>query len=91
MWYLIISIALAAALNGLHRLCLRLEERGLLYYIHKRPSSSAAGAFVAMQQAIEPQSQYVIQVTEEKRHHSDDEAPGQCERLKRKHVTHYNV
>lgn len=69
-------LAIVAGLYGLHRLCLSLEERGYLYYKHKRPSSSAAGAFVAFQQLLEPQSQHVEQVAELKRHHSDDEAPG---------------
>ena len=46
-------------LYGLHRLALRLEARGHLYYLNKKPSGSAAGAFVAMQRVIEPQSQHV--------------------------------
>jgi len=71
--------AVSAAIYGLHRLCLYLEERGYLYYKHKRSSSSATGGFVAFQQMLEPQTQHVEQVAEQKRHHSDDEAPGDDE------------
>ena len=39
-WCLIIISGLAA-LFGLHRLALRLEQRGWLFYKHKKPSSSA--------------------------------------------------
>src|SRR5437867_1480853 len=66
-----------AALYGLHRLCLWLEERGLLYYKHKKPSSSAASCFVALQQFLEPPSQHVLHVKEEKRHPAEEDAGGQ--------------
>jgi hypothetical protein len=74
LWVLAIA-GIAGSLYGLHRLCLWLEERGWLYYKHKRASTTAAGCFVALQQALEPQSQHVLYVGEEKRHHSDEEAP----------------
>ena len=66
-----------AALYGLHRLCLRLEERGWLYYKHKKPSSSAISSFVALQNMLEPPTQHVLQAKEQKRYHGEEEAPGQ--------------
>jgi hypothetical protein len=59
---------------GLHRLALWLEERGHLYYLHKKPSGSSAGAFVALQRAIEPQSQHVQHVRHVEHRVEDDEA-----------------
>jgi hypothetical protein len=79
LWGLAI-LGAAAAIYGLHRLGLRLEERGWIYYWHKKPSGSAAGAFVAMQKAIEPRVQYVLQVEEEKQSHAEGEAPGDLDR-----------
>lgn len=67
----------SGALYALHRLALRLEERGHLYYLNKKPSSSAAGCFVAMQRAIEPQVQHVIHVTGESRLHGEEGGSGQ--------------
>jgi hypothetical protein len=74
LWGLVI-VGGVAALYGLHRLCLWLERRGLLYYRHKKPSSSAASCLVALQKAFEPQTQNVLQIKDEKRHHSEEEAP----------------
>ncbi len=61
----------------LHRLALWLEARGHLYYLlHKKSSGSAAGAFVAMQRAIEPQSKHVEQVRHVEHRVEEDEATG---------------
>jgi hypothetical protein len=80
IWYAVVGllalVGLLFALYGLHRFCLWLEAQGLLYYKHRRGDSTAIGAFVALQQAIEPPSRYIVQIKEEKRHHFDDEAPG---------------
>jgi hypothetical protein len=70
-------VAGLGALYGLHRVCLWLEARGLLYYWHKKPSSSAAACFVALQQALEPPTRHVQHVKEEKRHHSEEDGAGQ--------------
>jgi hypothetical protein len=66
-----------AALFGLHRLALWLEKRGWLFYKHKKPSSSAASCFVALQQVLEPPIQHVLHVKDEKRHQAEEKAPGQ--------------
>jgi hypothetical protein len=73
----LILVGGGAALYGLHRLCLWLEERGWLYYKHKQPSSSPAGCLVALQQALDPQTKHVLQIKEEKRYHAEEEAPGE--------------
>jgi hypothetical protein len=58
-------VGVPAALHGLHRLGLWLEDRGHIYYLRNKPRGSAAGCFVAIQRAIEPQAQHVLQVREE--------------------------
>jgi hypothetical protein len=67
----------SAGLYALHRLALWLEERGHLYYVNKKPKSSAIGSFVALQRAIEPQVQHVIHVTEERHLHGEQGGSGQ--------------
>jgi hypothetical protein len=76
IWGLIIVGGLAA-LYGLHRLGLWLEKRGWLFYKHKKPSSSAASCFVALQQVLEPPIKHVLHVNDEKRHQAEEKAPGQ--------------
>ena len=65
-WFLLAFGALGA-LYGLHRLALWLESQGYLYYVHKKPHSSAMGSFVALQRAIEPQAEHVHIVHEERK------------------------
>jgi hypothetical protein len=71
LWYglvgLLVLVALVAALFGLDRLCLWLEDRGWLYYRRKRPSSSPLGAWVALQQFLEPTVRHVHEVGQEHR------------------------
>ena len=74
--------ALAAAgglgvLYALHRLALWMEERGYLYYLHKKPSSSAASCFVALQQIIEPKVEHVIHVSRVNHLHGEEGSSGQ--------------
>jgi hypothetical protein len=76
LWGLIIAAG-AALVYGLHCLCLWLEKHGWLYYKHKKPTSSAASCFVALQQVLEPPAKHVLQVREEKRHHGEEKVPGQ--------------
>jgi len=86
-WLIVIGAAAggAAALYGLHRLCLWLEERGWLYYWHKKPGSSPASCLVAVQQALEPQTKHVLHLREQKRQRSDGEAPGENDPPKAEH------
>jgi hypothetical protein len=62
----ILALAILGALYGLHRLALKLEERGHLYYLHKKPGASALASFVALQRVIEPRAEHVLVVQEEK-------------------------
>jgi hypothetical protein len=55
-------LGVVAALYGLDRLGLWLEDRGWLYYRRKKPGSSPAGCLVAFQQVIEPGAKHVIQL-----------------------------
>ena len=69
-----IVVGLFVALFWLDRFCLWLEDRGWLYYRRKKPSSSAASAWVAMQQFIEPGVKHVVQIKQERRSEEDEEA-----------------
>jgi hypothetical protein len=66
-----------AALYGLHRLALWLEDRGQLYYRRERPAGGAAGGFTALQELVEPHTKHVYQVRDEARPHAERDAPGQ--------------
>ena len=70
----LIVLGLFSALFWLNRFCLWLEDRGWLYYRRKKPGSSAASAWVAMQQFIEPGVKHVVQIKQERRSEEDEEA-----------------
>ena len=67
-----VPFGIALAVFVLDRLGLWLEDRGLLYYRRKKPSSSPLGAFVALQQFIEPGSRHVQEVGQNKRVESQE-------------------
>ncbi len=71
LWSLAI-VACLPAIYGLHRFCLWLEARGLLFYWHRKADSSALGCFAGLQKVIEPQAQHVEQVKEAKRKSAAD-------------------
>ena len=62
----LLAVACLGALYGLHRLALRLEEGGYIYYLNKKPRGSSMGSFVALQRMIEPQAEHVHIVQEER-------------------------
>jgi hypothetical protein len=64
-------------LYGLHRLGLWMEEKGYIYYWHKKPKGSAAGSFVSLQKMIEPRAEYVIQVTRSDHKLGEEKPSGQ--------------
>jgi hypothetical protein len=76
-WHLLVGglavLGVVAALYGLDRLGLWLEDRGWLYYRRKKPSSSPASCWVAMQRLVEPGVKHVAHVGQE-RHGEDAEA-----------------
>jgi hypothetical protein len=78
-FWLVCVVAAAAGLYALHRLALWLEAHGHLYYINKKPKSSAIGSFVALQRALEPQIQHVIHVEEESHLHGEEGGSGQSD------------
>lgn len=53
-------------LLGLHRLAVWAEERGWVYYRHRRPSRSALGrAFLEVQSMLEPEKRALLEACEE--------------------------
>jgi len=68
-WHLLLGgvalVGIAAALYGLNRLGLWLEDRGWLYYRRRRPSSSPLSMWVAMQQYMEPGVKHVREAGQE--------------------------
>ena len=54
-----------ALLYGLHRLALRWEERGWIYYLKSKPGGGASGCLGVLQEAIEPNAKHVIVVRQD--------------------------
>jgi hypothetical protein len=66
------AVALAA-LYALHRLALWMEERGWLYYRHKRGSSGALGAaFLEVQALLEPANRHVLEIRRDEASEGDE-------------------
>lgn len=55
-------LALPFILFRLHRMLLRWEDRGWIYYNRKKPESGAASSLSVLQQAIEPGHRHVAQI-----------------------------
>ncbi|MEK7794432.1 MAG: hypothetical protein AAB353_07875 [Candidatus Hydrogenedentota bacterium] len=75
MVYVFYAVGAALALYGFHRLFLWMEERGWVYYWHKRGMGAAAGnAFITMQAFVEPEVQeaYAAREQAEERDFSGD-------------------
>jgi hypothetical protein len=81
----LIAVAILAGLYGLHRLCLALEARGHLYYVHRKSSSSgAARMFCPFQQMIDPPARQVVQAEDHQVKKADADDPTTADgRLKR--------
>lgn len=59
---------IAALLLGLDRLLLHMESRGWIYYRKKKPSpGTVGGAFLEVQNLVEPSKKYVIRLQKEDR------------------------
>lgn len=68
-WLTITALAgsaalLVAVLYALHRLGLWLEQRGYLYYWHKKSTVSASRMWTPLQEAVEPQIKHVTEAEE---------------------------
>lgn len=72
MTFVWILLALAAV-YGLHRLALWMEDRGWIYYLRKQASSTARGAaFLEVQKLVEPSKQHLIDVKLDQRKEEDE-------------------
>lgn len=61
-------MGIAALLLGLDRLLLRMESRGWIYYRKKKSSpGTLGGAFLEVQNLVEPSKKYVIRLRNEDR------------------------
>jgi hypothetical protein len=70
LWLLLV----VAAVTLLHRLALWLEARGHVYYLRRRPSTSALGnAFLEVQSLLEPGKRVVV---EERKRVEEEEETG---------------
>ncbi|HEX4144465.1 MAG TPA: hypothetical protein VHY91_13240 [Pirellulales bacterium] len=69
LWIFLVIAALPA-LYGIHRLCLRLEARGYLYYRDKQPKPGGASPFLLLQEIYQPQISQVIEAED----HSTEKA-----------------
>ncbi len=76
LWILIVA-SVPFVLYAVHRLALGMEERGYIYYIHKKPKGGSGGAFLGLQQIVEPQVQHVIRAVRVNHLAGDEEASGQ--------------
>ena len=67
MKYFIIP-GILACIYGLHHLALWMESRGWIYYIRRKPSSSAlAGAVLQVQQIVQPASVRVLEARQDQK------------------------
>jgi hypothetical protein len=71
------AVLVLAGLYGLHSIALQMEGRGWIYYVRRKPSGrGAAGAFVALQRAIEPPVSHVLHVRDASARLREDDAGG---------------
>jgi hypothetical protein len=76
--WLWVSIVGVLALYGLHHIALALEERGHLYYLHKKPKGGGSAPFVVLQQLIEPKAHQQLVVRDLATHHELDRERGRA-------------
>ena len=73
-YWLAAAALLGAGIYCLHRLCLYLEQRGYIYYLHTKPQGSGGGGvFLDLSELIQPSVRHVIEVKED-RHIQHDAA-----------------
>lgn len=69
-------LSLAGVLIGLyalHRLAQWAERRGWIFYMKKKPSSTALGtAFLEIQQLAQPEKRHLLEATQEQKAEQDD-------------------
>jgi hypothetical protein len=70
----LILLTIVAALYGLHRFCLYLERRDLIYYWYKKPTGSSV--FNPLHEMIQPQARHVIEIGEQRVSEDDQGGAG---------------
>ncbi|WP_165234331.1 hypothetical protein [Aquisphaera insulae] len=79
----LLVLAGAAALLGLHRLALRLEDRGVIYYLRKKPKGGVGRGMLGLQEFVDPRMEHVLHVREEPHEEAGSPAgPGDPPRLR---------
>jgi hypothetical protein len=74
MTFALFIVAAVAALYGLHRLALKAEDNGWIYYLRRKPSISALGnAFLEVQSLVEPEKQHLVEVSRAETVEEDDQ------------------
>lgn len=68
-------LALIAAGYGLHRICIALENHGLLYYLRKPPGASAGSPLIVLQEVAEPAVKHVIRVEDHQERSTNADDP----------------
>lgn len=58
---IVFAVAALPAIYALHRFCLHLEDRGYLYYLHKKPKPGGGSPFLQYQEFYQPQIRNVIE------------------------------
>ena len=67
-------LAAAAVLYGLHRLALWAEDRGWIYYLRRKPTTSSLGnAFLEVQSLIEPEKKQLAEARKAESVEEDDQ------------------
>jgi hypothetical protein len=67
-------LAVAAVLYGSHRLALWAEDRGWIYYLRRKPSSSSLGnAFLEVQSLVEPEKRQLVEARKAEEVEEDDQ------------------
>ncbi len=63
--WLALAVLVVPALYGLHRLLLRWEERGHIYYLRKKPSPGGGNCLSELQTFLDPPAAHVYHLREE--------------------------
>ena len=66
------GVDMVLGLYALHRVALWLEARGQLFYLNRKPESSAGSVLQPLDEIIQPSVKHVYQVKGEKRKEQQD-------------------
>lgn len=71
-WLLFAGAAVAAVVYAVHRLALRMERNGWIYYRNARGSGSIGNALLNVQTFYEPQTRHLVEERFVQLRHNDD-------------------